>query len=218
MFTLIKLPYDYDALEPALSAETLEYHHDKHHRGYVDKLNELLHSDRSDQKNKDPASALKSLVLNASGEIYHNAAQIWNHDFYWNSLTPNPKPLPVTSALASAISAQFGSLEVFRNTFLHTALRLFGSGWLWLTADNKGAIELLPTSNADNALRQNVIPLLVCDVWEHAYYIDYRNEREKYLHAFWNIVDWSMVARRFAEIEAARPNAEDGSRRRRAGA
>ena len=216
MFTLMKVPYDYDALEPAVSAETLKYHHDKHHRGYVDKLNELVQAERSDL-DPDQASALRSLVLTSAGEIFHNAAQVWNHDFYWNSLSPHAKPLSATGALSSAIVAQFGSLKALKNAFVHTALRLFGSGWLWLAADTTGVVELLPTSNADNPLRQNMIPLLVCDVWEHAYYIDYRNDREKYLHAFWDIVDWPTAAQHFAEIDTTRPLVAEGSRNRRAG-
>ena len=217
MFTLMTLPYDYDALEPAVSAETLKYHHDKHHRGYVDKLNELVHSDRDDP-NPDAAGALKSLVLNSAGEIYHNAAQVWNHDFYWNSLSPHAKPLSATGALSSAIVAQFGSVNALKSAFRHAALHVFGSGWLWLTADQSGDIALLATSNADNPLRQNLIPLLVCDVWEHAYYIDYRNDREKYLHAFWDIVDWPTAAQHFAELDTARPLVAEGSRNLRAGA
>lgn len=215
MFTLMKLPYAYDALEPALSAETLEYHHDKHHRGYVDKLNELLDGDLGDSEGNQ-ARALKNLVLNSAGEIYHNAAQIWNHDFYWNSLNPTKKSLSTAGALGGVINTQFGSFQALKDSFVRTAMRLFGSGWLWLTADNTGVIELLPAANADNALRLGVTPLLACDMWEHAYYIDYRNGREAYLHAFWDIVDWPTVAQRFADIGAATPVTKNVAQHRRA--
>ncbi|MGH8595662.1 MAG: superoxide dismutase [Gammaproteobacteria bacterium] len=204
----MKLPYDYDALAPVLSAETLKFHHDKHHRGYVDKLNELMNPKLSDSHAAE-ATALKDLVLSAGGEIYNNAAQIWNHDFYWNSVSPTARSIPA-GALAKAIDTKFKSFSAFEDSFIDSAKKLFGSGWLWLTVDKAGAFGLFPGSNADNPLRRGMTPLLVCDVWEHAYYIDYRHEREKYLDGFWSLVDWPVVAKRFAEIdeEVAAPAVE----------
>ncbi|MBI5619168.1 MAG: superoxide dismutase [Gammaproteobacteria bacterium] len=193
MFTLSPLPYAHDVLEPVLSRETLEYHYDKHHKGYVTKLNELAAGKGV------TATTLEELVMNASGAIYDNAAQIWNHDFYWAGLCAPADKQP-TGALAAALSAKYGSFEGFKDTFEAASMALFGSGWSWLVVDAGGRLEMFCGSNADNPLKHGSTPLLGCDVWEHAYYIDYRNLRTDYLKAFWTIVDWDRVAERYGKV------------------
>lgn len=191
MFKLASLPYAHDALEPVLSRETLDYHYGKHHKGYVDKLNELV------AEKGAPAATLDELVMNASGPIYNNAAQIWNHDFYWTSLCPPADKQP-TGALAEALKQKYGSFDGFKQTFENAAVGLFGSGWAWLVLDAEARLEIFCGSNADNPLKHGMKPLMVCDVWEHAYYIDYRNVRKDYLKAFWRIVDWDRIGERYA--------------------
>jgi len=185
--SLPALPYEMDALAPHISKETLEFHYGKHHNTYVVNLNNLI---------KDTAhenSSLEEIVRNSSGGIFNNAAQVWNHTFYWNSLSPNGGGEP-TGELLSQIESKFGSFAEFKEQFTKTAVTTFGSGWAWLVKNADGSLELVSTSNAETPLTQEgVTPLLTCDVWEHAYYIDYRNARPNYLEAFWNLVNWTFV-------------------------
>jgi len=191
-FTLPPLPYARDALQPHISAETLEYHYDKHHQTYVTKLNELVtgtpHADKS----------LETLVKTSSGGVFNNAAQVWNHTFYWNCLSPDGGGEPA-GALADAITASFGSFADFQQQFTETALTTFGSGWAWLVRKPDGTLALASTSNAETPLTGDALPLLTCDVWEHAYYVDYRNERPAYVEAFWQLVNWKFVAAQFSK-------------------
>lgn len=185
------LPYPLDALQPHISKETLEYHYEKHHRAYVTNLNNLL-----------PGSGLENLSLEeiikqSKGPIFNNAAQVWNHTFYWHCLTPKGGGEP-TGALAAAINQAFGSFGSFKEQFSKTAIATFGSGWGWLAKNAQGGLEIISTSNAGTPMTDNKKALLTCDVWEHAYYIDYRNLRPKYVEAFWNLVNWEFVAKNFS--------------------
>ena len=185
------LPYPIDALEPHYSKETLEYHHGKHHKAYVDKLNEL-------QKGTEfETMTLEDIIKKASGPIYNNAAQIWNHTFFWNSMKPNGGGEP-SGALADAIHKKWGSFSAFRDAFIKAAVGNFGSGWTWLVKKADGTLAIVNTSNAGCPLTDDVTPLLTVDVWEHAYYIDYRNMRPKYLEAFWALANWDFAAKNFA--------------------
>jgi Fe-Mn family superoxide dismutase len=185
---LPELPWAKDALAPIISAETIEYHYGKHHQAYVTNLNKLLeHTTLED----DP---LDKIVMTAPmGGIYNNAAQIWNHTFYWNCMKPNGGGEP-TGALADLLIKGFGSVQAFREKFTATAVGTFGSGWAWLVRNRDGSLSVESTSNAMNPMRDGKKPLLTCDVWEHAYYIDYRNARAKYVEAWWNLVNWDFVA------------------------
>ncbi len=182
------LPYAMDALAPHISRETLEYHYGKHHRAYVDKLNELV------QGTEFETMSLADLIKRTTGPVFNNAAQAWNHDFYWSCLSPGRGGAPM-GELARAIDAGFGSFDAFASRFKISALSKFGSGWTWLTRCADGTLAIRNSDNADNPLRANETPLLTCDVWEHAYYIDYRNQRAKYVDAFWHLVNWDFVAR-----------------------
>jgi Fe-Mn family superoxide dismutase len=184
------LPYAIDALAPHISAETLEFHHGKHHKTYVDNLNKLIPGTEFENL------SLEDIVRKSSGGIFNNAAQIWNHTFYWNCLAPNAGGKP-SGALAAAIDTAFGSFDAFKEKFSQTAITTFGSGWAWLVKNAAGGLELVSTSNAGCPLTAGQTPLLTCDVWEHAYYIDYRNARPKYVESFWNLVNWDFVARNF---------------------
>ena len=184
---LPELPYELNALEPYLSQEALEYHYGKHHSTYVKNLNDLLTNENIQYQ------SLETIIKQANGAIFNNAAQIWNHNFYWNCLTPNNKAFP-QGGLLNAIDKYFTNFDQFKSQFTKIALSTFGSGWVWLVKNNNGDLEILSTSNANNPLQDNQVPLLTCDVWEHAYYIDYRNNRAKYLEAFWHIVNWDFVA------------------------
>ncbi len=185
------LPYAPDALEPTISKETIEYHYGKHHQTYVTNLNNLV----ADGEFKD--ASLEEIIQRASGGIFNNAAQIWNHTFYWNGLSPNGGGAP-TGALAEAIDKAFGSFDEFKQKFAASAAANFGSGWTWLVKNGDGGLEIVNTSNAANPMTDGKTPLLTVDVWEHAYYIDYRNARPKYLEEIWNIVNWEFVAGNFA--------------------
>ncbi|MDH4224892.1 MAG: superoxide dismutase [Deltaproteobacteria bacterium] len=187
--TLPPLPYAKNALEPTISAETLEFHHGKHHAAYVTNLNNLIKGTEFE------ALDLESVVRKSSGAIFNNAAQVMNHTFYWNCLTPN-KTAP-SAGLAAAINAAFGSMDSFKEQFSKTAVTTFGSGWAWLVKGAGGKLELVSTSNAATPLTEGKTPLLTCDVWEHAYYVDYRNARPKYVESFWNIVNWDFVSANF---------------------
>ena len=190
-FTLPDLPYALDALAPTISKETLEYHWGKHHRAYVTNLNNLVPGTEFEKM------SLEDIIKKSSGGIFNNAAQVWNHTFYWHCMKPNGGGEP-TGALLTAIEKNFGSFAKFKENFTKTALTTFGSGWAWLVKNNDGSLTILSTSNAGNPLTEGKKPLLTCDVWEHAYYIDYRNLRPAYVDAFWTLVNWDFVAQNFA--------------------
>jgi Fe-Mn family superoxide dismutase len=176
-----------DALKPTISKETLEYHYGKHHQTYVDKLNGLIENDPKFQN-----KTLEEIIKTSSGGVFNNAAQVWNHTFYWNCLSPKGKP-EADGRVADAIKRDFGSFAKFKEDFSNTAKTLFGSGWVWLVADASGKLSITPTKDAANPMTEGKKPLLTCDVWEHAYYIDYRNNRAGYVDAFWGIVNWGFV-------------------------
>lgn len=188
---LPELPFAKDGLAPHISAETLDYHHGKHHQAYVTNLNKLIVGTEFEN------AELMTIVKSASGGLFNNAAQVANHSFYWQCLSPNGGGEP-TGALAEAVTSAFGSFDAFKDQFTKTALTTFGSGWAWLTRDDAGKLEILSTPNAATPLTAGKTPLLTCDVWEHAYYIDYRNARPKYVEAFWNLVNWEFVAKNLA--------------------
>jgi Fe-Mn family superoxide dismutase len=183
-FTLPELPYAKDALAPHISAETLDFHHGKHHQAYVTKLNELVGADAS-----LGGKSLEDLVRTTSGGVFNQAAQVWNHTFYWHSMRPGGGGEP-TGAIADAITKAFGSFAGFKEKFTAAAIGQFGSGWAWLVKNPGGALEIVQTSNAGCPLTDGKTPILTCDVWEHAYYVDYRNARAKYVEAWWNLVNW----------------------------
>ncbi|MCH9689709.1 MAG: superoxide dismutase [Fe] [Gammaproteobacteria bacterium] len=186
-FTLPALPYAMDALVPHMSQETLEYHYGKHHQTYVTNLNNLV-------ADTDAAGmTLEDLIKTASGGVFNNAAQIWNHSFFWQCLTPESYGEP-RGELLQAIQTAFGSFDAFKAQFTEAAVKTFGSGWAWLVQDDQGALSIMSTSNAANPMTSGLKPLLTCDVWEHAYYIDYRNRRPDYLQAFWALVHWDFVS------------------------
>ncbi|MCK2183188.1 superoxide dismutase [Halomonas getboli] len=190
-FELPALPYEKNALEPHISAETLEYHYGKHHQAYVTKLNEL--TDGTENANK----SLEEIIKSSSGGLFNQAAQVWNHTFYWHCLSPNGGGEP-TGALAEAINAKFGSFEDFKSAFNAKAVGNFGSGWTWLIKTADGGVDIVNTDDADTPVAHGQTPLLTIDVWEHAYYIDYRNARPKYLENVWNVLNWDFVAQNFA--------------------
>ena len=190
-FTLKPLPYDYTALAPEISEETLRYHHDKHTAAYVAKLNELVAGTSFADK------SLEEIIRTADGAIFNNAAQVWNHNFYFESLTPNPQPKP-TGALLKAIDRSFGSFQGLKEHIAKHCTALFGSGWVWLVRDQHGSLAIMDGYNADNPLRHALTPLLCLDVWERAYYIDYRNARADAVGAHWNRIDWCKVEDRFS--------------------
>lgn len=187
---LPELPYAMDALAPHISKETLEYHYGKHHQTYVTNLNNLVKGTEFE------TLTLEEIIMKSSGGVFNNAAQIWNHSFYWNCLSPNGGGEP-SGTLADAINAKFGSFEEFKKQFSQTSITTFGSGWGWLVKNADGSVELMSTSNAGTPMTSGKTALLTCDVWEHAYYIDYRNRRPDYVGAFWNLVNWDFVARNF---------------------
>jgi len=188
---LPSLPYANDALVPHISAETLAFHYGKHHQTYVTNLNKLIVGTEFE------TLSLEEIVRRSSGGIFNNAAQVWNHTFYWNSLKPNGGGTP-TGAIAEAIDTAFGSFEKFRDAFTQCAITTFGSGWAWLVKNADGSLALVSTSNAGCPLTTGQTPILTCDVWEHAYYIDYRNARPQYLEAFWNLVNWDFASSNLA--------------------
>ncbi len=183
---LPELPYARDGLAPIISPETIDYHYGKHHRTYVDNLNKLIAG------TEFADSSLEDIVRKATGGIFNNAAQVWNHTFYWNCLSPKGGGEP-TGALAGAIARDFGGIAQFKEKFTNAAVTLFGSGWAWLVRNPDGSLTVETASNAGNPLKDGKRPLLTCDVWEHAYYIDYRNARAKYVEAFWKLVNWKFV-------------------------
>lgn len=188
-FELPKLPYEMNALEPYISQETLEYHYGKHHQAYVNNLNNLIHNTEFEK------CSLEDIILRSSGPLFNNAAQVWNHTFYWHCLTPHSQA--PNAQLNSAIEQAFGSFERFKELFTQSAVTLFGSGWTWLVKNAQGQLEIVNTGNASLPLKDGKIALLTCDVWEHAYYIDVRNARPKYLENYWQLVNWDFVANNF---------------------
>ncbi len=187
MFELPQLPYGLEDLAPHISKETLEYHHGKHHNAYVAKLNGLVAG--TDFENMSLEDVVKTAP---KGGVFNNAAQIWNHTFYWHSLTPKGGGEP-SGALLKGIEESFGSFAEFKNLFTTTAATHFGSGWVWLVKNKNGTLEIVTTKNAENPMTEGYTPILTCDVWEHAYYIDYRNARPKYIEAFWALVNWGFA-------------------------
>jgi len=188
---LMKLPYAMDALEPKMSSETLSFHYGKHHQTYVTKLNGLIEGTKFEN------SDLISIVKQSEGGVFNNAAQIYNHDFFWNSLTPNESKMSDT--LEQLIIGSFGSVDSFKEKFLTTAATHFGAGWVWLVQDGSGALKIVSTVNAGCPLTDNLNPLLTCDVWEHAYYIDYRNVRPDYLSNYWSLINWDFVSKNIVD-------------------
>lgn len=185
---LPELPYSNDALAPHISPETLDFHYGKHHQAYVTNLNNLIKGTEFENM------TLEEIIKSASGGIFNNAAQVFNHTFYWNSLSPNGGGNP-TGKIAEEINKNFGSFENFKETFTKTAATTFGSGWAWLVKKADGSLAIMSTSNAGTPLTDDLTPILTCDVWEHAYYIDYRNARPKYIEAFWNLVNWEFASK-----------------------
>ncbi|WP_275270625.1 superoxide dismutase [Fe] [Limnobacter sp. P1] len=188
--TLPELPYAMDALAPHISKETLEYHYGKHHAAYVTNLNNLVKGTEFE------SSSLEDIVKKSTGGVFNNAAQIWNHTFYWHCLSPNGGGAP-TGKLADAINAKFGSFDAFKEAFTKSAIGNFGSSWTWLVKKADGSVDIVNTSNAATPLTTQDKPLLTCDLWEHAYYIDYRNARPKYIETFWNLVNWEFASKNF---------------------
>jgi Fe-Mn family superoxide dismutase len=187
-FELPPLPYEKTALSPHISEETINYHYGKHHQAYVTNLNNFAAKDAA-----IAGKSLEELVLTTSGPVFNNAAQVWNHTFYWHSLSPSGGGQP-SGKLAAAINAAFGSFDEFKARFTAAAAGQFGSGWAWLVADESGALSIVTTANAACPLTQGLKPLLTCDVWEHAYYVDYRNNRAAYIAAWWSLVNWDFAA------------------------
>lgn len=185
------LPYAKDALQPHISAETLEYHYGKHHQAYVTNLNNLI------KGNEFESMTLEEIIKKASGGVFNNAAQVWNHTFYWNCLSPKGGGEP-SGALGDAIKAKWGSFDAFKEAFSKAAVGTFGSGWAWLVKTTDGQIDIVSTSNAATPMTNGQKALMTCDVWEHAYYVDYRNARPKYVEAFWNLVNWDFVSQNYA--------------------
>ncbi len=186
---LPKLPYAQDALEPYISKRTIEFHYGKHHQAYVNNLNKLIAGTGFEN------ASLEEIVRTAGGGIFNNGAQVWNHTFYWNCLKPQGGGEP-TGPLADALLKNFGSFGEFREKFSTAAATLFGSGWAWLIKKEDGTLEIVQESNAGNPLKNGATPLLTCDVWEHAYYLDKQNVRPDYIADFWKLVDWSAIASR----------------------
>ncbi|HJV52472.1 MAG TPA: superoxide dismutase [Fe] [Noviherbaspirillum sp.] len=189
--TLPPLPYAKDALQPHMSQETLEYHYGKHHQAYVTNLNNLIKGTEFEN------ASLEDIIKKSSGGVFNNSAQVWNHTFFWNCLKPNGGGAP-SGVVSDAINQKWGSFDKFKEEFTKSAVTNFGSGWTWLVKKTDGSVDIVNTSNAGTPLTTSDKPLLTCDVWEHAYYIDYRNLRPKFLEAFWNLVNWDFVAKNFA--------------------
>jgi len=189
--TLPALPYAMDALQPHISKETLEFHYGKHHQTYVTNLNNLIKGTEFEN------ASLEDIVKKSSGGVFNNAAQIWNHTFYWNSLSPKGGCKPA-GGLAAAIDAKWGSLDAFKEAFTKSAVGNFGSSWTWLVKKADGSLDIVNTSNAATPVTTADKPLMTCDLWEHAYYIDYRNRRPDYLGAFWSLVNWDFAAKNFS--------------------
>ena len=192
LLAIVELPYAYDALEPYISSETLHFHHDKHYAGYVAKLNELV------EGTSYATMPLKQVVKHSDGAIFNNAAQAWNHLFYFEQFSPDGKHFP-EGILRRAIDEQFGSVDELKRHMTTAAVNLFGSGWVWLATDRDGRLYIVPKSNAGTPLTDGLEPLIAIDVWEHAYYIDYRNMRRDSVDALWHILDWAKVEKLYEE-------------------
>lgn len=190
-FELPQLPYQKDALEPYISEKTLEFHYGKHHQAYVNNVNSLT----AGTEFRD--ATLEEIIMKADGGIFNNGAQVWNHTFYFFQFNPDGCDAP-KDELKAAIDKKYGSVEQFRDTFSKAAATLFGSGWAWLVKDAEGNLDIVQASNAGNPLRDGKVPLLTCDVWEHAYYLDKQNARPKYIEDFWKILDWKVISERYA--------------------
>ena len=191
-FELPPLNYSPDALVPQISPETIEYHHGKHHLAYVNNLNNLIPGTPYEE------ASLETMIKKAEGGIFNNAAQIWNHTFYFATFSPSGKKEP-HGTLARAIESEFGSFAGFREAFTKAATTLFGSGWAWLSMKPDGRLTVTQEQNAGNPMRSGLVPLMTCDVWEHAYYIDYRNRRPDYIKSFWELLDWNIIGDRYDE-------------------
>lgn len=190
-FTQPKLPYTPDALAPAISQETIDFHYGKHEKTYIDNLNRLIEGTTFADE------PLEEIIKTSEGPLFNNASQAWNHIFYFFQFSPDGKKAP-EGALAKKIDETFGSLDEFKKKFEEAGAAIFGSGWVWLSADEEGNLFLTQTQNAGNPMTEGLRPILVFDVWEHAYYLDYQNRRPAYLHALWDIVDWSVIETRYA--------------------
>ncbi|MFA5047124.1 MAG: superoxide dismutase [Paludibacter sp.] len=189
-FSLPELPYAHNALDPIISEKTIDFHYGKHHQAYVNNLNGLIEG--TEYENLD----LSSIVKKSEGPIFNNAAQIWNHNFYFLSLTPGSGSVP-GEKLAKAIDTAFGSLDAFKTEFNKASVSVFGSGWGWLVKDADGKLSIVKESNAGNPITRGLTPLITFDVWEHAYYLDYQNRRADYVAALWDLVDWNVVSARY---------------------
>ena len=189
--TLPPLPYPMDALQPHMSKETLEYHYGKHHQAYVTNLNNLIKGTEFENL------ALEDIIKKSSGGVFNNSAQVWNHTFFWSCLSPQGGNAP-SGKVADAINAKWGSFDAFKEAFTKSAIGNFGSGWTWLVSKADGSVDIVNTSNAGTPLTTGDKPLLTCDVWEHAYYIDYRNARPKFLENFWNLANWEFANKNLA--------------------
>lgn len=190
LYTLPSLPYADDALEPAISKKTVEFHYGKHEKAYIENLNNLIqNTDKCDLP-------LEEIILSSSGALFNNASQAWNHIFYFFSFSPDGGGEP-KGELREAIDRQFGSFELYKKQFTEAGIKLFGSGWVWLSCDDEGNLFITQGSNASNPMTEGLTPLLAFDVWEHAYYLDYQNRRADALNALWNIIDWDIVESRF---------------------
>jgi len=191
-FELPKLPYSKNALEPYISEKTIEFHYGKHHQAYVTKVNNLSKGTPFEN------ASLEEIIKKADGGVFNNGAQVWNHTFYFFQFNPDGCKEP-KDELKKAIEAKFGSVEKFKEEFSNAAATLFGSGWAWLVKNEKGELEIVQTANAGNPLRDGKTPLLTCDVWEHAYYLDKQNARPKYIEDFWKIIDWKVISERYSK-------------------
>ncbi|WP_340112912.1 superoxide dismutase [Maribellus mangrovi] len=190
-FSLPKLPYANDALEPVISEKTINFHYGKHHQAYVNNVNTLVSGTEFEN------ASLEDIIKKADGGIFNNGAQVWNHTFYFMQFNPDGCHEP-KDELKAAIESKYGSFEAFKEAFTKAAATLFGSGWAWLVVNKSNDLEIVQTSNAGNPMRDGMKPILTCDVWEHAYYLDKQNARPKYIEDFWKIVDWKVVSERFA--------------------
>jgi Fe-Mn family superoxide dismutase len=189
-FELPRLPYELDALEPVIDKRTMEFHYGKHHQAYVNNLNNLITGTQFEN------ATLEEIIKGATGGIFNNAAQVWNHTFYFQSFKAKGGGEPV-GELAGAINKNFGSYESFKEQFSKAAATLFGSGWVWLIKKTDGTLEIIQESNAGNPMTKGVIPILTCDVWEHAYYLGYQNRRPDYIKDFWDLLDWEVISKRY---------------------
>ena len=189
-FELPDLPYAYDALEPIISQRTLEFHHDKHHAAYVNNLNNLVKNTEFENL------SLEDIIMKSDGGVFNNAAQVWNHTFYFEQFSDKRDSKP-SGELLNAIGSSFGSFEAFKDKFSTLAKTLFGSGWTWLIKKSNGSLDIIQTPNAQTPLTEGLSPILTCDVWEHAYYLDYQNKRPDYISDFWTIINWDIIASRY---------------------